>query len=107
MVATDDFEATFMLGRDDEPDSVENVDVEVTFSDGTRWGATFLTVREIERIMDRWRMSGEGQNGTVFRCPDLVIVRDGGVRAITAVLESAVSQDGRSDLLTYLGPPEV
>lgn len=57
--------------------------------------------------MDRWRMSGEGHSGTVFSCPDLVIVRDGGVRAITAALESAVSQAERASLLTYLGPPGV
>jgi hypothetical protein len=105
-VTTDDFKATFMLGKGDELDSVENVDVEVEFADGTRWGATFITVREIERIMDRWRSSGEGESGIFFRCPDLVIVRDGGVRAITAVVESAVGQDRRSGILTQLGSSE-
>ena len=55
--------AEFMLGAEDDPASVENVDAVVTLDDGTRWSATFLTLNEIARIMDGWTASGEGLGG--------------------------------------------
>ncbi|WP_326468560.1 hypothetical protein [Actinophytocola sp.] len=71
-------------------ETVENVDVEVTFADGSRWGATVLSLAEIGRIMDRWEATGEGLGGSYFQCPDMIIVRCGGVVAIAEMLNGLV-----------------
>ena len=79
-------EAVFMLGAEDDEETVENVDVEVAHADGSRWSATFLSLAEIGRIMERWKDTGEGMGGKYFQCPDLVIVRRGGLGGMVEVL---------------------
>lgn len=101
-VETDRFRAVFILGAEDDADFVENIDVEVLLSNGTRWSATFMTVREIERIMDRWRSSGENSRGTYFHVSDLVVVRNAGIPAMVQVLESALANDDPYSILTPL-----
>jgi hypothetical protein len=99
-VVSDRFRVLFMLGADDDLSSIENVDAEVTLLDGTRWSATFMSMREIESIMERWRNSGENAGGEYFHCPDLVIVRDAGVPAMVRALEYALgNQDPYSILM--------
>ncbi len=56
--------------------SNDNVDVWVYTEDGSRYSATFFTVRNIETLMDRWRESGECAGGTYFWCIDAIIVRE-------------------------------
>ncbi|MDY0812636.1 hypothetical protein, partial [Kitasatospora purpeofusca] len=73
------FEAVFKLEAGEQAETVENVDAEVTASDGTRWSATFMTLSEVARIMDRRTFTGESKGGQYFQCPDLVIVRSGGI----------------------------
>lgn len=99
-VSRDQFEAVFMLGAADDVNFVENVDVQVTMKDGTRWSATFMSMREIQRVMDRWSVSGECAGDSYFQCPDLVIIRDPGVPAMVRVLEDALAEgDPRSILV--------
>jgi hypothetical protein len=93
--------AEFMLGAEDDPASVEDVDAVITLDDSTRWSATFLTLDAIARILDRWKASGERLGGSYFSCPDLLIVRSGGIPAMTDVLDEL----SRQDLIrTTLGP---
>jgi hypothetical protein len=101
-VVSDQFRVIFMLGADDEVSSVENVDAEVILLDGTRWSATFLSIREIQRIMDRWRSTGECAGGAYFQCPDLVIIRDAGIPAMMRALEDALASGGPHSILTPL-----
>jgi hypothetical protein len=85
-----DAEVLFMLGADDDMDSVENVDVEVIHADGSRWSATLISLAEIGRIMERWKASGEGLGGRYFQCDDLVVTRDGGLANMIEVLGALV-----------------
>jgi hypothetical protein len=101
-VVSDQFKAVFMLGAGDDPAAVENVDAEVTLHDGSRWSATFMSVREIQRIMDRWRTSGENAAGQYFHCGDLVSVREAGIPAMVRVLEYALANGDLYSLLTPL-----
>jgi hypothetical protein len=78
--------AVFMLGADDDPGAVENVDVEVTLGDGSRWAATLLTLDEIRRLMGRWKTTRECLDGSYFQCADLVIVERGGIEEATGLL---------------------
>jgi hypothetical protein len=78
--------AVFLLGAEDDPETVENVDVEVTDAGGDRWSATVMTQAEIGRIMDRWAASGEGLGGRYFQCDDLLIVSRPGLPNMTDIL---------------------
>jgi hypothetical protein len=93
------FEAVFMLGAGELAETVENVDAEITASDGTRWSATFMTLSEIARVMDRWAGTGENRSGQYFQCPDLVIVREGGISAMTLALEGIFEDGGPGGIL--------
>jgi hypothetical protein len=82
--------AVFMLGADDDASAVENLDVEVTLSDGSRWAATLLTLDEIRRLMERWKTTGECLDGSYFQCADLVVIERGGIQMATGLLSRLV-----------------
>jgi hypothetical protein len=84
-------EALFMLGTDDNVASVENVDVEVILNDGSRWSATFISLAEIGRVMERWKATGEHLSGTYLRVPDLILVNQGGIEEMVSVLNSILA----------------
>jgi hypothetical protein len=91
--------AVFMLGADDDAVAVENVDVEVTLTDGSRWAATLLTLDEIRRLMERWKATGECLDGSYFQCADLVITERGGIEAATDLLRRLVDTGQIRDVL--------
>lgn len=102
VVETSQFKALFMLGADDRVETVENVDAEVTLPDGTRWSATIMTLLEIERIMMHWADTGENLGGAYFQCPDLVIVRTGGIPGMIKALEAVLESGGPQGILGNL-----
>ncbi|WP_409465226.1 hypothetical protein [Amycolatopsis sp. GA6-003] len=83
---TSAFDAKFLVGGGEDPDEVDNVDVEVHCPDGSRWSATMVTLDEADRIMRRWESTGECAGGSYFAVPDGLIVREPGVRNMAAVL---------------------
>ncbi|GAA1018888.1 MULTISPECIES: hypothetical protein [Amycolatopsis] len=83
---TSAFDAMFLVGGGEAPEEVDNVDVEVRYPDGSRWSATMFTLDEVDRIMRRWESTGECAGGSYFAGVDEVIVREPGVRKMTAVL---------------------
>lgn len=91
-----------MLGSEDRVEAVENVDAEVTLTDGSRWSVTFMTLREVSRIMDRWVETGENLSGLYFQCPDLVIMRDGGLPAMVGALHGILESGGPEGILGKL-----
>ncbi|MFJ5711106.1 hypothetical protein [Streptomyces sp. NPDC093105] len=100
---TPHFTALFMLGGEDEEATVDNVDVEVTLDDGTRYSGTVLTVAALQRWMDGGTDEYEWLK---FQCPDLVITRYAGVPAMMRVLELAHERDDLRFLLQELRPVE-
>lgn len=96
-------EVTFTLGADDDPATVENADAVVIMPDGSRRSATFLTVAEVARILDRWSVSGEGRSGGYLRVPDLVVTREPGVPAMVAALEDLIGDPGEASLTRLAG----
>jgi hypothetical protein len=85
-----DAEVVFMMGADDDKESVENVDAEIVLADGSRWSVTFLTLDEIGRIMARWAHSGEYKSGAYFRVPDLVISSKPGIANMMEAVEDLI-----------------
>ncbi|WP_280435103.1 hypothetical protein [Nocardia carnea] len=92
-IVRDTFTAHFLLGAEDDPETIDNIDVMITLNDGSRRSATILTLDRIWAIMQRWQESGEYASGTYFTCPDLVIVRKAGIPAIMEVLDYVVAND--------------
>ncbi|MGW4399389.1 hypothetical protein ACWEHA_29225 [Amycolatopsis nivea] len=86
LVRTTAFDVFFLVGGGENPDEVDNVDVEVRCPDGSRWSATMFTLDEVDRIMRRWEGTGECADGSYFAVPDGLIVREPGVRKMAAVL---------------------
>ncbi|WP_371792550.1 hypothetical protein OG285_27770 [Streptomyces sp. NBC_01471] len=97
------FSALFMLGAEDDKETIENVDAELGLPDGTRWSATFMTLRAIGQVMSRWRDTGECSGGAYFQCPDLVIIPEGGLAAMLDSFKGIVESGGPEGVLQFLG----
>jgi hypothetical protein len=95
-------EAAFLLGAEDDPDSVADIDVTVTLADGSRWSASLMTLGQIARVMAKWRVSGECLGGSYFQCQDLVIVEHGGIPAMTRLLNGLLVTDDLRNTLVRL-----
>lgn len=52
----------------------DNSDVFVYFDSGERYVATFFTVKNIKKIMDKDQRTGENLNGTYFWSSEMIIV---------------------------------
>lgn len=68
----------------------DNVDVEVTFSDGSRFVATFFTLANIASLLKQYEQSGECLNGTYFWASDMVIVRELTREAISQTIDDLI-----------------
>ncbi|MEV5417762.1 MULTISPECIES: hypothetical protein [Streptomyces] len=85
-VETADFSVTYVLALDDDPDTVEDVDAVVRAPGGNGWTATLMTPRKIAEVLDERAVTGESADGPHLRIPDLVVVREGGLEAMTRAL---------------------
>ncbi|MER6267883.1 hypothetical protein [Streptomyces sp900105755] len=83
---TADFSVTYVLALDDDADTVEDVDAVIRARDGKGWTATLMTPRKVAGVMDHRSATGEYADGLYLRIPDLVIVREGGLDAMTRAL---------------------
>ena len=83
----------FRLGDGEDPDSIDNVDAAIEMPDGSRWGATMLTVREVERILARHSSSGESAGGLYLRVPDLILMSAPGVERMVVAILDVVEKD--------------
>ncbi|MCI8422434.1 MAG: hypothetical protein HFF50_02715 [Lawsonibacter sp.] len=66
----------------------DNSDVIVTLEDGSRWGATFVTYRNVETLVAKNRQTGECLSGRYLDISHLVLVE-----ALTRPLIEAVVED--------------
>jgi hypothetical protein len=80
----------FRLEAGQEPTSVSNVDAVIEMPDGTRWGATLITIDEIEQILSRHRVSGESRGGLYLHGPDLIIMAEPGIDRMAEALADVV-----------------
>ncbi len=96
------YSALFILGADDDAETVQDADAELHMADGTRWSATMLTTRAIDECLSRWRENGQYDGGAFFQCRDLVIVPEGGVPAMLRALNAIVQEGGPQGQLQFL-----
>ncbi|MBW8799133.1 MAG: hypothetical protein JF597_37890 [Streptomyces sp.] len=91
---TADFSVTYVLGLEDDADTVEDVDAVIRARDGKGWTATFMTPRKIAEVMDHRSTTGECAGGLYLRIPDLVVIREGGLDAMTRALVDLFGEYG-------------
>jgi hypothetical protein len=54
----------------------DNVDVEVTLADGSRFGATFFTVTSVQRLFRKNRATGECGGGRYLWAANMILVQE-------------------------------
>ena len=70
----------------------DNVDVEVHLPDGSRWGATFFTLKNIRTLMNRYRSTGECSGGLYFWAADMVLLEELTYGTIIATVEDLLAE---------------
>lgn len=80
-----------LLQEDERPEEVCNTDGWVIVHGDGRWAFTLLTLAELNRLMARWKETGET---TYFACRDLVLLRDPGADAVKEAIQDLVRGDG-------------
>ncbi|MFV0127705.1 hypothetical protein ACLGI4_08330 [Streptomyces sp. HMX112] len=85
-VRTDKFTVEFLLDGSEDLDTIEEVDATVIAPNGGRRSASLMTLRYVQELMERRRVTGEGDSGHHFRCHDLVLVREGGLDSMVRAL---------------------
>lgn len=76
-----------IVGKQQVNPANDNVDVWVYTEDGSRYSATFFTLKNVETLMDRWRESGECAGGIYFWSTDAIIVREISEEAIRHIID--------------------
>ena len=64
-----------------------NVDVVVEFASGRRFGATFFTLENLERLMERYQDSGECAQGLYCWASRMIVIR----RLTADAIETAIA----------------
>jgi hypothetical protein len=69
----------------------DNLDIQVTLSDGRRYAATFFTLRNLESLFEKNRMTGECAAGLYFWASDMILVEKLNHETISATIVDLIS----------------
>lgn len=95
MTNTPKFDFRFIDTVDDEDD--DNVDVTITFEDGSSYIISFFTLSNIQTLMRRYAGTGECAGGKYFWASDMVIVKNLKRETIEAAIRDLLSTVGSFD----------
>ncbi|MGW4644690.1 hypothetical protein ACWEN6_39710 [Sphaerisporangium sp. NPDC004334] len=90
-VTDPEFEMTIPAWEGYEPATADQADATITFRDGSRRYATFMTLHVVQQIMEKDARTGESLGGRYFWCSDLIIIRDVGFEGMAAAIRDLVS----------------
>lgn len=99
-----EFEITIPAWEGSEPDTADEADATITFRDGSRRYATFMTLDVVQRNMDKNARTGECLGGRYFWCSDLIIVRDAGFEGMAAAIRDLISSGDIEGACSLLDP---
>lgn len=68
-----------------------NVDVEVRFPTGERYAANFFTLKNIAKLVERYKTTGENNGGKYFRGNNMIILEQLTKIAITETIEHLIA----------------
>lgn len=71
----------------------DNLDVIVTFSDRSRWVATFFTYENINALRKKDQQTGESMNGAFFWASDMILIDCVSRERIEAVIQYLLDND--------------
>ncbi|HJT32280.1 MAG TPA: hypothetical protein VJ783_09580 [Pirellulales bacterium] len=71
----------------------DNVDIQITLSDGRRYTATFFTLRNLESLFEKNRMTGECAGGIYLWACDMILVKRLDHETIRATIADLISSD--------------
>ncbi|HJY78729.1 MAG TPA: hypothetical protein VKE95_18960 [Burkholderiales bacterium] len=71
----------------------DNVDVEVLFPDGRRFGATFFTLKNLEKLFEKNKKTGECADGLYLWAANMVLVRDLSMGAIERAVDDLIENN--------------
>ncbi|MFC7381845.1 hypothetical protein [Sphaerisporangium rhizosphaerae] len=100
------FEMTIPAWEGYEPDTADEADATITFPDGSRRYATFMTLSVIQRIIDKSTRTGESLGGRYFWWSDLIIIRDVGFAGMAAAIRDLVESGEIERACGLLDPPD-
>ena len=69
-----EYEIVVLRGETELDVDNDNVDVEVRFHNGPRYGATFFTLRNIQLLFEKNKRTGECGQGTYLYATDMIVV---------------------------------
>ncbi|MEU7889793.1 hypothetical protein AB0B54_30190 [Microbispora bryophytorum] len=103
-VTDPEFEMVVPAWEGYEPDAADQADATITFRDGSRRYATFMTLDAIQQIMDKDARTGECLDGRYFWCSDLIVIRGVGFEGMVAAIRDLVSSGGIEGACGLLDP---
>lgn len=81
-----------------------NLDVIVTFSDRSKWIASFFTYKNIQSLREKNAKTGECMNGAYFWSSDMVLIDIASKKRIYEVIEYLIENEQFESVFTqYLG----
>jgi hypothetical protein len=70
----------------------DNLDVEVWFPDGRRFGATFFTLQNVQRLFEKNRATGECGAGLYLWASNMILVRELSMAAIESTVKDLMDK---------------
>lgn len=93
VVATPDYDVALLVGIP-PPDPLDaNVDVEVRFKDGHLYTATFFTLKNLESIFRKNKLTGECNRGTYLYAVNMIIVESMEPDLIVETIKDLISNN--------------
>ncbi|GLW22264.1 hypothetical protein DI270_003045 [Microbispora triticiradicis] len=100
------FEVTIPAWEGYEPDTADEADATITFPDGSRRYATFMTLDVVQKLMNKNARTGESLGGRYFWCSDLIIIRDVGFEGMAAAIRDLIESGEIEQACGLLDPPD-
>jgi hypothetical protein len=85
--------------------AADNVDVEVTFADGHRFGATFFTVKNVELLFEKNRVTGECGGGVYLWATNMILVQELTMEVIQRTVQDLLNSDEFLSAFSSFGEP--
>lgn len=78
----------------------DNTDVFVEFEDGERWGASFFTYSNINKLVEKNKITGECLNGKYFWSSDMILIDEVSRKRIEEVIAYLINEGEFNSIFT-------
>jgi len=93
VIPKDYYKIAVLIGSDLSLNSLDdNVDVEVRYSDGRLFTATFFTLQNVKTLFEKNKITGECGGGLYYFCIDMILVESLSVDVIVETVENLIKE---------------